>query len=125
MPWGESVRPFVDVRAAYSYLSDMYAMPGSPFALSGNDPTLAYVDAGRRSRGFGGVAGAGFEYSLTHSIALTTELTATRARMTTYRLIGAPTLPNDRSYWMTMTRWSLGLKFNPVHALNLAQNPRS
>jgi hypothetical protein len=123
LPWSERVRPFADLRAGYAYLSDVYATPSEAFGFTPGSPT-AFTEAGRRSRGFGGIAGAGVEYSLTPSIAVTTELTAMRSRMTAYRLSGFTTMPSESRYWMTTVRYQIGLKFNPVTILNLAQNPR-
>ena len=88
------------------------------------NPSQQFVESGRYSRGFGSAAGAGVEYSLTNSLALTTGLSAMRNRMTTYRLTGPATVPSAGSaYWMTSVRLSLGLKFNPVRSLQSKQNP--
>lgn len=122
LPWDRELRPFLDVRAAYMRMYDMYAMP-SPASIIAGAPDVQYVEGGRYSRGFGSVAGAGFEYSLTRSLALTTELSAMRGRMTTYRFTGPATIPNGNAYWMTSFRYILGLKFNPVRSVHLAQNP--
>jgi hypothetical protein len=124
LPWNETLRPFLDVRAAYLRMSDQFVSP----TVAGVGPgTLGqqYLAAERYSRGFGGVAGAGVEYSLTRSIALTTEVSTLRNRMTVYKLAGPATIPADgRNYWLTSFRYSLGLKFNPVRALQMVQNPR-
>lgn len=122
-PMDQALRPFFDVRAAYMHMYDLYAMPIAS-SVSGGGLNHQFVQEARYSRGFGSVAGAGLEYSLTRSLSLTTELTAMRNRMTTYRLSGPANVPNGSTYWMTSFRYSLGLKFNPVRALYLAQNPR-
>lgn len=122
LAWDHQLRPFFDVRAAYMRMYDMYAMPSTASIVAGA-PDQQFIEGGRYSRGFGGVGGAGFEYSLTRSLALTTELSAMRSRMTTYRFTGPATIPNGNTYWMTSFRYILGLKFNPVRALQLAQNP--
>ena len=93
-------------------------------SVSGGGLNHEFIQEARYSRGFGSVVGARLEYSLTRSLSLTTELTAMRNRMMTYRLIGPANAPNGSTYWMTTFRYSLGLKFNPVRALYLAQNPR-
>lgn len=121
-PMDQALRPFFDVRAAYMHMYDLFAMP---IAGSGSGLSHQYAQEARYSRGFGSVAGAGLEYSLTRSLALTTELTAIRSRMTAYRLIGPANVPNGSTYWMTSFRYTLGLKLNPVRALYLSQNPRS
>ena len=84
-----------------------------------------YANEARYSRGFGGVAGVGVEYSLTRSSALTTEVSAVRSRMTAYDLSGPANIPIGTSYWMTSYRYALGIKFSPVRALRLAQKPYS
>ena len=122
-PMDQSLRPFLDVRAAYMHMYDLYAMPTAG-PVSGGGLNHEFIQEARYSRGLGGVVGAGVEYSLTRSLSLTTELTAMRNRMMTYRLIGPANAPNGSGYWMTTFRYSLGLKFNPVRALYLAQNPR-
>ena len=58
-----------------------------------------------------------------NSLALTTELSAMRTRMNSYRLTGDPTLQGRTNYWMTAYRFTFGLKYNAVRALHLAQNP--
>ncbi len=121
MPWNGEIRPFFDVRAAYMHMYDTFAAPIQTFAAG-----ESFVSGERYSRGFGGVAGAGLEFSLTRSLALTTEVSALRNRMTIYRVIGPASIPGDgRDYWMTSYRFMLGLKYNPVRVLNLVQNPRS
>jgi hypothetical protein len=123
LPMDLPLRPFFDVRAGYTHMYDLYATP----AASDRAPVGSiqqFVQEGRYSRGFGGIGGAGLEYSLTRSIALTTELLAMRTRMTTYRLIGPASVPNGRTYSMASFRYTLGLRYNPVRALHLAQNPR-
>ncbi len=126
MPWGEHVRPFFDLRVAYAYLYDTYAAPLEIFSPTNSGPTPSLANGGRSSRGAGGVVGTGLEYSLTQSLALTTQLSAMRGRMTTHQLTGGTNIPRpSESYWMTSVRYSLGLKFNPVRTLHLAQNPRS
>ena len=122
-PMDQAVRPFLDVRAAYMHMYDLYAMPIAGSA-SGGGLNHGFIQEARYSRGLGSVVGAGLEYSLTRSLSLTTELTAMRNRMMTYRLIGPANVPNGSTYWMTTFRYSLGLKFNPVRALYLTQNPR-
>jgi opacity protein-like surface antigen len=122
LPWDRQIRPFLDVRAAYMSMYDLYAMR-TPASIVAGAPDQQPIEGGRYSRGFGGLGGAGFEYSLTHSFALTTEFSAIRNRMTMYRFTGPATIPNGNSYWMTSFRYTLGLKFNPVRTLRLTQNP--
>ena len=120
MPGEHEFRPFFDVRAAYAHMHDTYVIPtGTSVPIGG--PNQQLTEVGRYSRGLGSLAGAGVEYSLTRSLALTTEMSAVRNRMTSYRLTGAPSVSGRSSYWMTTYRYTLGLKYNPVTALHLAQ----
>jgi hypothetical protein len=123
LDWNRRVRPFVDLRAAYMHLADSYATPSNPSGGVGG-PNQQLVELGRYSRGFGTVAGAGFELSIAPSFAITNEISGLRARMTTYRLSGPTDVPPGASYWTTTLRYALGLKFNPTRVLQLAQNPR-
>jgi hypothetical protein len=117
----DDLRPFVDVRAAYMHMNDMFAAPmDMPGGIGGLNQQFA--EEARFSHGLGSVAGAGFEYSITRSLSLTTELSAMRNRMTTYRLTGPVAIPTGGStYWMTLFRYTLGFKYNPVRALNMIQ----
>jgi hypothetical protein len=126
LPWNEdyrSIRPFVDVRAVYMHMSDVYATPEQ---ISGGVPGVnqQFVNDTRYSRGFGAVAGAGAEFPLTNVWALSTELSAMRNRMTAYRLNGPAAVPGGAGYWMTSVRLAIGIKYSPVTAMNMAQKPR-
>lgn len=126
LPWEQHVRPFFDLRAAYTRLYDTFAFGGigaNGLPPVGLDAQLA--NEARYSRGVGGVAGLGFEYSLTNTLALTTELSAVRSQMTAYGLSGPANIPVGSTYWMTTYRYAFGLKFSPVRALRMAQNPHS
>ena len=112
--WDHSLRPFVDVRAAYMNLLDTFTGTlGSVGAAN-----QQYVNGSRYSRGFGGLGGTGLEYSLTNSLAIATEISALQTRMTTYRVISSGDIPRGSTYWMTSYRLSLGLRFNPVRAIH-------
>jgi len=125
LSWQSEIRPFVDVRAAYISMNDTFASPSDPTGgIGGIGATSQFTDIGRYSRGYGGVAGGGFEYTLTNTIALTAELMAMRDRLTTYRLSGASNLPNGNAFWMTTFRYVIGFRYNPIHTLDLKQNPR-
>lgn len=113
----EPLRPYVDLRAGFVHMFD-------PFSVDAFGNSYGGVAAGSRySRGFGGVGGGGFEYALTRSLALTTELSMMRSRMATYRITPG-SIPNGTKFWMTTVRYTLGFKFNPVRTLSLAQSPR-
>jgi hypothetical protein len=120
----QRLRTYVDARAQFVHLYDTPIGPSPTGAIVGSyDPSNAYVTGQRYSRGFGGVAGAGFEFSLTNTFALTSELLAMRDRMAVYRFNNPTTVPLASHYWMTSFRYTIGFKYNPVSALHLAQNP--
>jgi hypothetical protein len=114
------IRPFFDLRATYMHMNDTFT---SPLAVVATGGTQQVGDGQRYSRGFGSVAGAGADFPLTNSFALTGEITGMRNRMTTYRLESLAPLPNGSSYWLTSFRFTLGVKYNPVSAMHLNQNP--
>jgi hypothetical protein len=113
-----SVRPFFDVRAAYMNLRDSYTALGLGAGQASSEGS-------RYSRGFGAIGGAGIEYTVSSSFALTSELLAMRHRMTTYRLTTTANLPTGATLPVTSYRLTLGIKFNPARRSNLSQNPRS
>lgn len=124
LSWNEQVRPFFDFRGGYTRMSDEFATAANPNGGIGVGGTFdqQYSTEARYAHGFGGIAGAGFDVSLTNSLALSTELMATRSRMSVYRLDGPAGVPlGGTSYWMTAFRIAFGLKFNPVHTAHLAQ----
>jgi hypothetical protein len=126
LPWEQHVRPFFDVRAAYTRLYDSFAYTSpAPIGIPPLGAPGQYANEARYSRGFGGVAGLGVEYSLTNTLALTTEVSAVRNRLTAYNISGPANIPLGSTYWMTSYRYALGIKFSPVRALRLAQNPHS
>ena len=118
------LRPYVDARAQFVHLYDTPNFASSTGAIIGGIGGATTSSAGQRySRGFGGVAGAGFEFSLTNSFALTSELLATRDRMSMYRLENPTSVPLASHYWMTSFRYTIGFRYNRASALHLAQNP--
>jgi len=118
-------RPFFDVRAGYMHMYDRFPM-ATETSIPGIGSRQQFSEQGRYSRGLGGLAGAGLEYSLTPSLALTSEVSAMRNRMTTYRLSDPASVPiGGSTYWMTSFRYTLGLKYNAVRALHLRQDPTS
>ncbi len=114
------IRPFFDLRAVYLHMSDTFV---SPAAVVGTGTTQGIADGQRYSRGFGTIAGAGAEFPLTNSIALLSEVSGMRNRMTVYRLTSISSLPSGSTYGMTSFRFIFGIKYNPVSALHLNQNP--
>ena len=120
-PYGSDLRPFFDLRMGYMRMNDTYASPTNP--TGGFGAASSYSEIGRYSSGFGGVAGVGFEYSLTNTLALITEGSAMRNRMTTYRLSGDASLPGRNSFWLTSARLTVGVRYNAARALHSVQNP--
>lgn len=111
--WDYRLRPFADLRVGFEHASDSYS---SPVDL-GIGPASNFAPVSRYSRGFGGVAGAGLDYALTNTFALTTAMSAMRSNMVAYHFTGVSIPTNENSYRMTTYRFTLGLKYNPVHLL--------
>ena len=123
MTWEHPLRPFFDVRGGFIRLTDNYALPGGSLLSGGSvttDPALEYFYA----RGLGGIVGAGLEFTLTRSLALSTEISSMRNRMTTYERGGAGGIPQASGFWMTSYRYSLGFKYSPIRTLHLTESPR-
>lgn len=118
----DEVRPFVDVRGAFVRMYDSYtaAIEGSG---SVGIPEETATNA-RYSRGFGGIGGAGLEFAVSPTLAMTTEVAAFRGRLTTYSTNGPANLPTGTSYWMTTMRYMLGFRYNPGHFTHSSNNPR-
>ncbi|MFN2564115.1 MAG: hypothetical protein ABR499_03800 [Gemmatimonadaceae bacterium] len=106
---------FVDVRVGYvrshgsSYFDATWGEYGSP--------TMPDGGGFHYSSGFGGVGGVGMEYALTRTLSLTTAASAMRNRMTTRTLVGADR--GERSYTMTLYRYTLGIRYNPVRVIRV------
>jgi hypothetical protein len=122
MPHSADIRPYLDVRGSYAHVHDSFYLPSNTAGPIGG-PNLAYTEIGRYARGVGAVAGAGFEYTLTQTLALSTEFTAGRHRMDAYHLTGTAPLPGRDAYWMNVYRYTIGLRYNAATALHLSQNP--
>jgi hypothetical protein len=121
-PYARDIRPYLDIRGVYTHVHDSFYLPTNTNIPLGG-PNLDYSDVGRYSRGVGAVAGAGFDYTLTPSLALSTEFTAGRHKMEAYQLTGMAPIPGKNAYWMNVYRYTIGLRYNPTTALHLSQNP--
>jgi hypothetical protein len=121
-PWSEKVRSFFDLRGAYMHMYDNFLVPTGTAATVGGVNQEA-VSGSRTSRGFGSIAGAGLEFSLTPTWAVTSELSAMRNRMTASTVNGLANVPSSNTYWMSSYRFTLGLKYNGVRNSNLKQTP--
>lgn len=122
LPFSADLRPYLDIRGAYTHVHDSFYLPtGNTVSLGG--PNLEFSEIGRYARGVGALVGAGFDYTLTPSLALATEFTAGRHRMDSYHLTGMAPLPGHNSYWMNVYRYTIGLRYNAATALHLSQNP--
>jgi hypothetical protein len=109
---GRTLYRFVDLRVGYIDAHNRYFDP-----VGGQYSYWTTQDAGafRSSRGFGAVGGVGVEYALTRTLSLTTAASVMRNQMTTRTLVGAQA--GDRSYAMTLYRYTVGLRYNPVRML--------
>jgi hypothetical protein len=119
MPHDEQIHPYFDVRGAFVQMRDVDQLQQTGLGVG----TFGqYSEGGRYSHGFGTVVGSGFEYQIHQSFAISTGISAMRARMNGYRFTGAATVPAQTNYWMTSYRYVLGIKYNPSRLLNaLAQ----
>lgn len=100
--------PYLDFRVGYIAAYTNYGTSGNVYV----DPsTQAYY--GGYSHGFGGIVGAGFEYALTRTLSLTSGASVLRGTMTNHQLEGP--YVGDRTMPMTSLRYTIGLRFNPVH----------
>jgi hypothetical protein len=111
------IRPFADVRLGFEHSSDQFS---NQVGL-GIGPASNLVTAERYSRGFGGVIGAGAEYSLTNTFSLTTGVSAMRSNMMAYAYTGTSVPTTGDAYRMTTYRLAIGLRYNPVYAMHLAR----
>jgi len=123
LPYGTEIRPFLDLRGSYTNLHETFYLPTAS-AIPVGGPGLDYTNVGRYARGVGAVLGAGFDYTLTPSLALSTEFSAGRHRMDAYHLNGNMPLPSREAYWMNVYRATIGLRYNATRSLTLSQNPR-
>lgn len=114
------VRPYFDLRGGYMFMYDQYA------GVAPNGSAIAeqqFIQGGRFANGFGASAGAGFEYPLTRSLALTTELTGMRSLLRAYHTSGPAGFPNNEGrYWMTSVRYMFGFKYNAVRLYRAVQS---
>lgn len=103
------LEPFADLRVGYA--ASMSRELGSYM----NDPVGYPIPHGtygsRYSSGWGGIAGVGAEYGLTRTLSLTTELLATRSRMSAHDVLSTTARPD---YGITAVRYVLGIRYNPV-----------
>ena len=111
------IRPFADLRFGFEHSADQF----SDQSAFGIGPAASLVTAERYSRGFGGVIGAGAEYSLTNTFSLTSGLSVMRTSMLPYSYSGTSVPTSGDAYRMTTYRLAIGLRYNPVYALHLAQ----
>jgi hypothetical protein len=118
------IRPFVDLRAAYLRMYDSYSAPLEAATVGAGGVPTEYATNARYSRGFGGIGGAGMEFSVSRTMALTTEIAALRSRLTTYHSAGPAQIPAGASLWMTTVRYAVGFRYNPGSFLHTSNNPR-
>ena len=102
--------PFLDLRAGYisAYDRTLGAATVDPSGF----PLPSSIVGARYSSGFGGVAGVGVEYALTHTFFLTTAGSVVRSHMTSHDYASTRTVVP--SFAMTSYRLTLGVRYNPV-----------
>jgi hypothetical protein len=110
-PSDSRLTPYVDARVGFiATQSSSGTLASSGYVL----PSSLY--SGASSYGFGGIAGAGVEYALTNTFALTTGASLMTSRLTASEYNGSG---RTSSYGMTAYRVSLGIKYNPVRSMVL------
>lgn len=105
---------FADVRVGY------IAASGGQFnPITGDYGYPVTGDAGSLSfsQGVGAAVGAGMEYALTRSLSLTTSGSVMPTRVTTRAFIGGP--PSEHRFNMTLYRYTLGIRYNPVRLIRV------
>jgi hypothetical protein len=117
--WDYRVRPFADLRVGYENSSDAFATDVGIGPASSLAPSMRY------SHGFGAIAGAGLEYALTNTFAITTGVSAMRANMNAYNYSFTSVPTADDRFRMTTYRFTLGLKYNAVRTVALRQASES
>jgi hypothetical protein len=102
--------PFVDLRVGYisAYDRTLGAATTDPSGF----PIPSGIVGARYSSGFGGVAGVGVEYALTHTFFITSAGSVVRSHMTSHDYASARTVVP--SFAMTSYRLTLGVRYNPV-----------
>ena len=114
--WDHKVHPFVDARVGYMRAYDGYFQSGGNPNFVGTGPGVGSV---RFSQGAGVVAGIGMDRSVTRQFSVTLATSVMRSRLDA-RDTGASGALDGR-YWMTAYRYTVGLRFNPVRAVNSTQ----
>jgi hypothetical protein len=120
-PSERRVYPFVDVRVGYVSAYDR-SLGSVVYDLNGF-PTPQSTSGTRYSRGFGGIAGVGMEYSLTRTLSLTTSGSVMRSRLSARDI--QSTRAVDPAFAMTSYRLTLGLRYNPVRLVMPSGTGRS
>ena len=107
--WAEHrLFPYADLRLAYiATFNSQFGSIDNTFT----NPVATGSYGAPYSRGVGGIAGAGLEYSLTHSWSLTTGASIVSSRMDPHDLSNSVL---NRPYNLTGFRYTLGVRYNPV-----------
>jgi hypothetical protein len=112
-PADNKMRAYLDARLGYMYSYETYLYSPDPTVVN---PSTMFRN--RFGRGFGIIGGFGSEYSLTRTLSLTSGFWATRNRLQTRTSnYLTPASPLGSAYTMTSTRFSLGVKWNPMKAV--------
>lgn len=121
MPYNSNVRPYFDLRGVYTHIHDTFFLPTDGSSAPVVGPGVVNADVSRYSRGVGGMLGAGLDYTLTPTLALTTEFSAGRHRMDAYSLNGMLPVAGKNAYWMNVYRYTVGLRYNATTAFHMEQ----
>jgi len=111
--WNDRVRPFADLRVGFEHVSQ--TLTNQDLGLG---PGSIRSEGMRYGRGLGVAAGAGAEYFLTNTLAMTAAVSVMRSSMTGYRFTGVSVPTTESSYRLTTYRLAVGLKYNWVRYLN-------
>ncbi len=103
--------PFADVRVGYM---QAFQSQFRPFDVDDPFGGGAPGQGSRWSRGFGAVGGAGAEFALSRMFSVTTSAMLMRSRLATRTFLAGG---EETRYWLTTYRYTLGLRFNPVRAI--------
>ena len=107
----DKLYPFADVRVGYM---QAFQSQFRPFDVDDAFGGGAPGQGSRWSRGVGAVGGGGLEYALSRMFSLTTSAVVMRSRLTSRTFLSGG---EDTRYWMTTYRYTIGLRFNPVRAI--------
>jgi hypothetical protein len=103
--------PYADLRVGYIATHQSFGTIGNDVFV---DPaTTGYYS--RYTHGYGGIVGGGVEYAVTRMFSITTGMSVLHGRVSMSDLAD-PNIEN-RHFAISSLRYTLGIRFNPVHAI--------